>query len=176
MTTHFLPPLSFYFSAIPFPSRRTLRWISQSQLPRNLSTRHLSSSLNYFLWFFFWFTVVRNKAKFMQFLNKRTATNPKRGPIHYRAPSRMFWRTVRGMIPHKTARGKVAMGNMQSYDGIPPPFDKMKRMVVPDALTVTRIAPGRKLCVLKKLASNSTTDAGATEAPKAPKAALILLM
>ena len=80
------------------------------------------------------FAVVRNKAKFMQFLNKRTATNPKRGPIHYRAPSRMFWRTVRGMIPHKTARGKVAMANMQSYDGIPPPFDKMKRMVVPDAL------------------------------------------
>lgn len=54
-------------------------------------------------------TDVRNKVKFLQFLNKRTATNPKKGPIHYRAPSRMLWRTVRGMLPHKTARGAAAL-------------------------------------------------------------------
>lgn len=52
---------------------------------------------------------VRNKVKFLQFLNKRTATNPKKGPVHYRAPSRMLWRTVRGMLPHKTARGAAAL-------------------------------------------------------------------
>lgn len=39
-------------------------------------------------------TVVRNHTRYMQFLRKRTNTNPKRGPFHYRAPSRILWRTV----------------------------------------------------------------------------------
>ena len=40
-------------------------------------------------------------------------TNPKRGPFHYRSPARIFWRTVRGMIPHKTFRGKQALARLQ---------------------------------------------------------------
>lgn len=39
-------------------------------------------------------TVARNQTKYAQFLRKRTNTNPKRGPFHFRAPSRIFWRTV----------------------------------------------------------------------------------
>lgn len=58
-------------------------------------------------------TDVRNKVKFLQFLNKRTATNPKKGPVHYRAPSRMLWRTIRGMLPHKTARGAAALQRLK---------------------------------------------------------------
>ena len=34
--------------------------------------------------------------KFLAFLRKRMNTNPSRGPYHFRAPSRIFWRTVRG--------------------------------------------------------------------------------
>lgn len=49
----------------------------------------------------------------MQFLNKRMNTNPKKGPIHYRAPSRMLWRTIRGMLPHKTARGTAALQRLK---------------------------------------------------------------
>ncbi|KAH8047045.1 hypothetical protein JL721_12257 [Aureococcus anophagefferens] len=49
-------------------------------------------------------SLVRNKVKFTAFLKKRTNTNPKQGPIHYRSPARMLWRTVRGMLPHKTHR------------------------------------------------------------------------
>lgn len=56
---------------------------------------------------------MRNKIKFLQFLNKRTATNPKKGPVHYRAPSRMLWRTIRGMLPHKTARGAAALQRLK---------------------------------------------------------------
>lgn len=40
----------------------------------------------------------------------------------------------------------------QVFDGCPPPYDKTKRVVVPDALRVTRLAPGRKFCVLGDLA------------------------
>lgn len=96
----------------------------------------------------------RNRLKFMEYLRKRMNTNPSRGPYHFRAPSRMFWRVVRGMVPHKTARGQAAMGRLKVFDGIPHPYDKQKRVVVPDALKVTRIKPGRAVCHLGKLASS----------------------
>jgi large subunit ribosomal protein L13Ae len=56
--------------------------------------------------------LVRNHTRYMQFLRKRTNTNPKRGPFHYRAPSRILWRTVRGMLPHKTYRGAEALNRL----------------------------------------------------------------
>ncbi|KAH8061499.1 hypothetical protein JL722_4127 [Aureococcus anophagefferens] len=68
------------------------------------------------------------KVKFTAFLKKRTNTNPKRGPIHYRSPARMLWRTVRGMLPHKTHRGQQALARLQCFEGVPPPYDKMKKM------------------------------------------------
>ncbi|KAJ1375352.1 Ribosomal protein L13 superfamily, partial [Sesbania bispinosa] len=68
------------------------------------------------------------------------------GPIHFHAPAKIFWRTVRGMIPHKTK-----CGGLKVYEGIPPPYDKMKRMVVPDALKVLRLQKGHKYCLLGRL-------------------------
>lgn len=63
----------------------------------------------------------------------------------------MFWRTVRGMIPHKTARGAAAMERLKCFEGIPPPYDHKKRMVVPQALRVLRLKPGRKYCTVGRL-------------------------
>jgi large subunit ribosomal protein L13Ae len=40
--------------------------------------------------------LVRQKMKYERFLRKRMNSNPKKGPLHFRAPSRIFWRTVRG--------------------------------------------------------------------------------
>merc|ERR1712149_137276 len=51
----------------------------------------------------------RNKLKYLDFLKKRCNVKPSRGPFHFRAPSKIFWRTVRGMTPHKTERGKDAL-------------------------------------------------------------------
>ena len=93
----------------------------------------------------------RNKLKYLDFLRKRMNTKPSRGPFHFRAPSRIFWRTVRGMIPHKTKRGMEAMNRLKVFDGVPPPYDKVKRMVVPSALRVIRLKPGRRFCVLGRL-------------------------
>ena len=39
------------------------------------------------------------------------------------------------------------------YEGIPHPFDRMKRVVVPGALRTLRLRPGRKFCRLGDLAS-----------------------
>lgn len=96
-------------------------------------------------------SLYRNKVKYARFVRKRTNTNPKRGPFHFRAPAKIFWRTVRGMLPHKTQRGQLAMGRLKTFEGMPHPYDKMKRVVVPDALKATRLRPGRKFCVLKDL-------------------------
>lgn len=56
------------------------------------------------------------------------------------------------MIPHKTARGKAALDRLKVYEGIPAPYDKKKRMVVPQALRVLRLKPGRKYCTVGRLA------------------------
>lgn len=99
------------------------------------------------------FAVARNKIKFQEFLRKRMNTNPTRGPFHFRSPSRIFWRTVRGMVPHKTARGEAALARLKVFEGVPEEFQKSKRMVVPAALRVTHLRPGRDFCTLGPLAS-----------------------
>ncbi|CAH1798696.1 unnamed protein product, partial [Owenia fusiformis] len=93
----------------------------------------------------------RNKLKYLSFLRKRLNTNPRRGPFHFRAPSKVFWRTVRGMVPHKLTRGKEALDRLKVFDGIPPPYDTQKRLVVPSALKVLRLSPNRRFCVLGRL-------------------------
>ena len=93
----------------------------------------------------------RNKLKFLDKLRKCTNTNPTHGPFHFRSPSRIFYRVIRGMIPHKTHRGKCAMERLKCFEGIPEPYDKMKRMVVPDAFRVTRLKVGRRFCVLGRI-------------------------
>lgn len=50
-----------------------------------------------------------------------------------------------GMLPHKTERGKQALRRLKAYEGIPPPYDRRKRVVVPGALRVICLKPGRKV-------------------------------
>merc|ERR1711935_80450 len=98
-------------------------------------------------------SLFRNKIKFEYFLKKRMLTNPKKGPIHFRSPARILWRTVRGMLRHKTPRGANALARMSLFEGIPAPYDKMKRVVVPGAIRNLRLKPGRKYCRLGDLAA-----------------------
>jgi hypothetical protein len=55
------------------------------------------------------------------------------------------------MIPHKTARGAAALERLKVFEGVPPPYDKKKKMVVPQALRVLRLQPGRKYCLVGRL-------------------------
>jgi hypothetical protein len=55
------------------------------------------------------------------------------------------------MIPHKTARGTAALQRLKTFEGVPPPYDKKKRVVVPQALRVLRLQPGRKYCTVGRL-------------------------
>ncbi|CAI4767737.1 unnamed protein product [Saccharomyces cerevisiae] len=96
----------------------------------------------------------RNKLKYHDFLRKATVFNKTRGPFHFRAPSRILYKAIRGMVSHKTARGKAALERLKIFEGIPPPYDKKKRVVVPQALRVLRLKPGRKYTTLGKLSTS----------------------
>merc|ERR1711990_295859 len=99
-------------------------------------------------------SLYRNKLKFAEFRRKKMCSNPKQGPLHYRAPAKILWRTVRGMGPHKTARGAAALDRMKSFEGIPHPYDRKKRMVIPHCLKVLRIRPERRFCKLGDLSTH----------------------
>lgn len=96
-------------------------------------------------------TLFRRQLKYHEFKRKTNNVNPKHGPFHYRAPCKMFFRVLRGMMPHKTARGAAALDRLTVFDGCPHPYDLKKKLVVPAALTVLRIKPYRKKCVLGDL-------------------------
>jgi len=97
--------------------------------------------------------LVRQKFMYLSYLRKRTVYNPRRGHHHFRSPSKILWKTVRGMLPHKTHRGALALGRLKVFDGVPPPYDKRKRVVVPAALRVLRLHPNRRFTVLGQLSS-----------------------
>jgi large subunit ribosomal protein L13Ae len=42
--------------------------------------------------------LVRQKMKYLRFLRKRMNTKPSHGPIHFRAPAKILWRTIRGYV------------------------------------------------------------------------------
>ncbi len=56
------------------------------------------------------------------------------------------------MLPHKTARGTEALKRLKVFEGIPPPYDRVKRQVAPEALRYLRLTPGRRYTVLGRLA------------------------
>jgi len=95
----------------------------------------------------------RSKIRYHAYLRKRCLVNPKRGPFHFRAPSRIFQHTVRGMVPHKTARGAGALERLKVFEGIPEAYARIRRMVVPQALRVLRLRPGRKYCSVGRLSA-----------------------
>ncbi|XP_026190041.1 60S ribosomal protein L13a-like [Cyclospora cayetanensis] len=96
----------------------------------------------------------RNRLKYQAFLRLRVNSNPKRGPFHLRAPSRIFWRAVRGMIRHKTIRGKKALSRLEVYEGVPVKYERKKKLVVPQALRAVRLRPGRNFCRLGELSAS----------------------
>lgn len=55
------------------------------------------------------------------------------------------------MIPHKTKRGKEALQKLKSFEGMPAPYDKTKKMVVPSCMRAMKLKPRRAYCELGRL-------------------------
>ena len=53
---------------------------------------------------------------------------PKRGPFHYRRPDRILRKTVRGMLPFKQPKGKLALKKLRVFISVPEDL-KDKQMV-----------------------------------------------
>lgn len=103
----------------------------------------------------------RNRRNFQNYLQKRTNTNPKWGPFHHRAPRMILTKTIRGMLPRKTKRGEEAMGKFKAYEGVPPDYAKVKKMVVPEALRITHLRPSSKYTKIGTLAGEMGWKYGA---------------
>ena len=95
-----------------------------------------------------------NVHEYERFLNKTTNTNPRLGPFHQRAPSEIFARAVRGMLPYKTTRGAACFANLKCFEGVPAQYAVVKRHVVPHALRCVTIHTDRPTT---KLGTLSTT-------------------
>ena len=53
------------------------------------------------------------------------------------------------MLPHKTHRGKDALERLKVFEGVPAPYDKVKRVVVPSSLRELKLKPRRAVCDFK---------------------------
>ncbi|XP_039056642.1 60S ribosomal protein L13a-4-like [Hibiscus syriacus] len=51
--------------------------------------------------------LVRHKMKYMRYLRKCMSTKPSHGPIHFRAPSKILWSTIRGENYNRPSRVSV---------------------------------------------------------------------
>ena len=111
--------------------------------------------------------IVRARQRYDYFKRLRMNTKPSHGPFHYAAPARMLWRTVRDMLPYKTTRGACAFERFKAYEGIPPPYDKVKRAVVPEALP-SRCSASPQGTSTVCLVTSLTRWAGSTRQPWRP--------
>lgn len=112
---------------------QTFSWPNPLPRPRQdlLAYRSWVCHYSIFKCFFFFYSLVLRKLMIMLGAFKVSfycfCFNSLCGVLKFRI-------VFRRMIPHKTKRGEAALDRLKVYEGIPPPYDKTKRMVVPDAL------------------------------------------
>jgi len=61
----------------------------------------------------------RRKFIFAKYRHKRERGTPRKGPFILRRPSAIVKRTIRGMLPYKQGKGKIAFKNIMCYEGLP---------------------------------------------------------
>jgi len=71
--------------------------------------------------------------RYKQRFGIRTLTAPWRGPFHNRRPDRFMKRTIRGMLPHKTPRGKKAYKRLIVHIGVPDKIEDKLKETLPQA-------------------------------------------
>jgi large subunit ribosomal protein L13 len=89
-------------------------------------------------------------AKYKQRTELRTRTNPRRGPFYPKRSDEIVRRTIRGMLPWKTDRGRKAFRRLKVYAGVPKEFEgkefetiseaHMSRLATPKYVTVGEVA------------------------------------
>jgi len=90
-------------------------------------------------------------AKYKQRLDRASISNPRDlGPKYPRRPEEIFRRTVRGMLPIKKSKGRVAFKGLKAYVGVPKEFKQTELSTFPDA-EYNNIKKGIELGEISKL-------------------------
>jgi large subunit ribosomal protein L13 len=59
-----------------------------------------------------------------QYLRKKRMGTHRKGPFYYSSPYRFVKRTIRGMLPHRQEKGRLAFKRIRCYQGLPAGFTK----------------------------------------------------
>lgn len=79
---------------------------------------------------------------------KRCLVNPKKGPFHFKEPSKALKRVVRGMLNYKGSKGAEDYNRLKVFDGIPVDYEVVERVVIPRALAESKLNPVTKRCTM----------------------------
>jgi large subunit ribosomal protein L13 len=71
------------------------------------------------------------------------------GPHFPKHPERILKRTVRGMLPHKTVKGREALSNFRAFIGIPAEVADRDHIKIGEALFENRVKSGKAVSLLE---------------------------
>jgi len=66
-------------------------------------------------------------------LSKKTWKMPEKGPKKYRRPDMIVKRAIRGMLPYKQWKGRMAYKNLRVYIGVPEEYSNRPKIRFPEA-------------------------------------------
>ena len=67
--------------------------------------------------------------RYKELFEIKSRRNPRRGPFQYSRPDLFVKRRIRGMLPYKKRRGKLAFKRLKVYIGLPPEYEKIEKLV-----------------------------------------------
>jgi large subunit ribosomal protein L13 len=75
---------------------------------------------------------------------------PMRGPFHYRRPDKILRKTVRGMLPFKQPKGKIAYKKLKVFMGVPEDLKGQQMITLKEAQAAKLKGPYFTLAELAK--------------------------
>jgi len=75
---------------------------------------------------------------------------PRQGPFHYRRPDRILRKTVRGMLPFKQPKGKMAYKKLKVFMGVPEDLKGQQMITLKEAEAAKLKGPYFTLAELAK--------------------------
>ncbi len=90
-------------------------------------------------------------ARYKQRVDRKSISNPRDlGPKYPRRPDDIFRRTVKGMLPTKKTKGRVAYKGLKAFVGVPAEYADTNLETIPDA-EYTHVKKGIKLGEISEL-------------------------
>ena len=90
-------------------------------------------------------------ARYKQRVDRKSISNPRDlGPKYPHRPDDIFRRTVRGMLPIKKTKGRVAYKNLKAFVGVPNEYKDAEITAVPQA-EIENVKKSIELCEISRL-------------------------